>query len=334
MAIKTIKSIKKAQKIHIRSQRFVRDSVFKILFSEKSNVERLYTEISGEKPENRTILTLTLNEKSLSTNLRNDLGFIVRDGQESTLFLVEAQSTWCPNMALRMNEYLIATYRQYLAGNDQKQKITGQNIITLPPPVFYIISTCGKKNQNEMHFSDMFSHQSKSNFNFTVFILEDENSSTISGQYIGFCRIYKKLAAAQKNGVECFEKVFEECKKKGYLVSFLNEHKNELEGYMMEEIEDRMAFEKFMQRSNKKAVEEAKPGIIAEAKPGIIAEAKPGIIEEAKPGIIEEAKPGIFNDAKKELFECIMLYKKGVIEKSEAAKRLGYSLSQIDMMLN
>ena len=82
MAIKTIKSIKKAQKIHIRSQRFVRDSVFKILFSEKSNVERLYTEISGEKPENRTILTLTLNEKSLSTNLRNDLGFIVRDGQE------------------------------------------------------------------------------------------------------------------------------------------------------------------------------------------------------------------------------------------------------------
>ena len=95
---------------------------------------------------------------------------------------------------------------------------------------------------------------------------------------------------------------------------------------MMEEIEDRMAFEKFMQRSNKKAVEEAKPGIIAEA--------KPGIIEEAKPGIIEEAKPGIFNDAKKELFECIMLYKKGVIEKSEAAKRLGYSLSQIDMMLN
>ena len=167
-----------------------------------------------------------------------------------------------------------------------------------------------------------------------IFILEDENSSTISGQYIGFCRIYKKLAAAQKNGVECFEKVFEECKKKGYLVSFLNEHKNELEGYMMEEIEDRMAFEKFMQRSNKKAVEEAKPGIIAEAKPGIIAEAKPGIIAEAKPGIIEEAKPGIFNDAKKELFECIMLYKKGVIEKSEAAKRLGYSLSQIDMMLN
>ncbi len=86
----------------------------------------------------------------------------------------------------------------------------------------------------------------------------------------------------------------------------------------MSDIIERLEFEEFLRRSNEEAVEEATRIII----------------EKAKPDIIEKAKPDIIAAAYKEIFECLMLAKKGIIEKSEAAKRLGYSLSQIDMMLN
>ena len=78
----------------------------------------------------------------------------------------------------------------------------------------------------------------------------------------------------------------------------------------MSDIIERLEFEEFLRRSNEEAV------------------------EEATRIIIEKAKPDIIAAAYKEIFECLMLAKKGIIEKSEAAKRLGYSLSQIDMMLN
>ena len=104
------------------------------------------------------------------------------------------------------------------------------------------------------------------------------------------------------------------------------EHQNELEGLIMSDIIERLEFEEFLRRSNEEAVEEATRIIIEKA--------KPDIIEKARADIIEKAKPDIIAAAYKEIFECLMLAKKGIIEKSEAAKRLGYSLSQIDMMLN
>ena len=94
----------------------------------------------------------------------------------------------------------------------------------------------------------------------------------------------------------------------------------------MSDIIERLEFEEFLRRSNEEAVEEATRIIIEKA--------KPDIIEKARADIIEKAKPDIIAAAYKEIFECLMLAKKGIIEKSEAAKRLGYSLSQIDMMLN
>ena len=112
------------------------------------------------------------------------------------------------------------------------------------------------------------------------------------------------------------------------------EHQNELEGLIMSDIIERLEFEEFLRRSNEEAVEEATRIIIEKAKPDIIEKAKPDIIEKARADIIEKAKPDIIAAAYKEIFECLMIAKKGIIEKSEAAKRLGYSLSQIDMMLN
>ena len=75
------------------------DSVFTDLFSYSEYQLRLYRDLHPEDSDatEDDINTVTL-KPVLTDQLYNDLGFAVRD---KTILLVEAQSTWCPNMALR-----------------------------------------------------------------------------------------------------------------------------------------------------------------------------------------------------------------------------------------
>ena len=384
MAKKILKNRRQAEIAKEKSQRLLCDSVFKLLFSDIENVMKLYTELSGSTGKicnkNSNISIETLTDMTLSTSLRNDLGFSVTVGKESRLYLVEAQSTPCPNIGLRMNEYFVSSCRQYIHRHKLKDmRYDKQKKMHLPAPEFYVIASYdyGPRNprKKECAFSEMFDSMPKSKYDFTVFVIDDENKETISGQYVGFCKIYKKFTKKRRSGIKSKEKcgmnnkttsdqtnnqttddqtimreVIEECQSKGYLVSFLEKHRNELENIMIEEMEYAESFDEYMERSNKEAVKkaepriakeavkkaepgiiekhkpsiiaEAKPGIIADAKPGIIAEAKPIIIEEAKPIIIEEARPEIEQNLLEKLYSYIMLCKEGKMSIKTAAQKL------------
>ena len=367
MAKKILKNRRQAEIAKEKSQRLLCDSVFKLLFSDTENVMKLYTELSGSTSKirnKRKISIETLTDMTLSASLRNDLGFSVTIGKKSRLYLVEAQSTPCPNIELRMNEYLVSTYRQYIHRHKLKDmRYDKQKKMHLPAPEFYVIASYdyGPRNprKNEYAFSEMFDSMPKSKYDFTVFVIDDENKETISGQYVGFCKIYKKFTKKRRSGIKSKEKcgmnnkttsdqtnnqttddqtimreVIEECQSKGYLVSFLEKHRNELENIMIEEMEYAESFDEYVERSNKEAVKKAKPriakeavkkaepGIIEKHKPGIIAEAKPGIIAEAKPIIIEEARPEIEQNLLEKLYSYIMLCKEGKMSIKTAAQKL------------
>ena len=103
MAKKILKTRRQAEIAKEKSQRLLCDSVFKLLFSDMGNVMKLYTELNGSIGNSSKFSIETLTDMTLSTSLRNDLGFSVSDGKKSRLYLVEAQSTPCPNIELRMN---------------------------------------------------------------------------------------------------------------------------------------------------------------------------------------------------------------------------------------
>ena len=90
-----------------RANRKYKDTVFRMLFSDKENLLSLYNAINRsvyENPEDLEIVTL---ENAICMGMKNDLAFII----DTNLFLYEHQSTYNPNMPLRDLLYISAEYQ-------------------------------------------------------------------------------------------------------------------------------------------------------------------------------------------------------------------------------
>ena len=81
-----------------------KDTIFRMLFSDRKNLLSLYNAINGtlyENPEELEIVTL---ENAIYMGMKNDLAFIIG----TNLFLFVHQSTYTPNMPLRDLFYISA----------------------------------------------------------------------------------------------------------------------------------------------------------------------------------------------------------------------------------
>lgn len=94
------------------AKRNIKDSVFTDIFKDPKNLFQLYKSLH---PEDNSIkiedLSLVTINNILTDGLYNDLGFMAG---ETLLILIEAQSTWSVNIIIRILEYLVHTYNQYL----------------------------------------------------------------------------------------------------------------------------------------------------------------------------------------------------------------------------
>ncbi|MBR0401014.1 MAG: hypothetical protein IJH73_00685, partial [Lachnospiraceae bacterium] len=88
----------------IKTKRNIQDSVFTNLFAEPENQLRVYQALHPEDTEATVddITDVTL-KAVMTTQLYNDLGFTMQD---RTVVLMEAQSIWSMNIALRAMMYL------------------------------------------------------------------------------------------------------------------------------------------------------------------------------------------------------------------------------------
>ena len=99
-------------------KRNIKDCVFTDLFSNKKYLLELYLSLhpedTGITEDDLTDITI---ENVLVNDLYNDLGFRVGD---RLIILVEAQSTWSPNILIRSLLYVATTYQQYI--NEKKSR--------------------------------------------------------------------------------------------------------------------------------------------------------------------------------------------------------------------
>ena len=92
----------------VRANRKYKDTVFRMLFSDKENLLALYNAVSGKlytDPEQLQIVTL---ENAVYMGMKNDLAFII----DTNLFLYEHQSTYNANMPLRDLFYISSEYQK------------------------------------------------------------------------------------------------------------------------------------------------------------------------------------------------------------------------------
>ncbi|WP_406038661.1 hypothetical protein [Succinimonas sp.] len=303
------------------------DTTFKLIFENPDNVVRLYNELTNNRIGARQIEVITLTEgKSLITALCDDLGFLVKNNSmiDDYIILIEAQSTWNPNMGLRMFRYLGMLYEKYL--NMRKLNPDILPPMYIPKPKFYILYTGSGHRPDKIWMSEMYNPKEEvvpEDLNFAIFVLSESNSKTLSGEYIGFCKTFAKYKKLCDTFGECYLKTIAECRTKGYLISFIDEHEKEVKKAMDFNYTDRRDFDIYMDHFETQVRAEGEAKGLAEGKAKGLAEGK------AK-GRAEGLAEG---EAKGKITTTLDFYKKKLITREAAIEQLGVTPSEFEDLL-
>lgn len=205
-----------------------KNSVFVNFFKDEKNVLRMYQELHPEATD-VTVEDIVIDtlESVIVNTLYNDLGFRVKD---KYIFLVEAQSYWNENIALRILFYLIETLRRYINASGQSE--LDDKRIHLPTPELYVIYSGPGKKPDVISLSENFFGGSP-DFELKVHVLS-EVDKTLSGQYIGFCKVFDEQRKLHEDGMTVARETYRLCIENDYLSEFMKAHEQEVIDMMYE----------------------------------------------------------------------------------------------------
>ena len=221
---------RKTTKKPLTANKKYKDTVFRMLFSDRKNLLSLYNAINGtgyEDPEELEIVTL---ENAIYMGMKNDLAFII----DTNLFLYEHQSTYNANMPLRDLFYIAGEYQKLV---DHKS-LYSSALQKIPAPNFIVFynGTEKKKERWENLLSEAYeNHTGEPNLELRVVTLninEGHNRELMEqcqtlreyAQYVAKVRNYTKemeLDAAVERAVN-------ECIHEGILSEFLRMNRMEV----------------------------------------------------------------------------------------------------------
>ena len=207
-----------------------KDTVFRMLFSDKKNLLSLYNAINRtEYDDPEKLQTVTL-ENAIYMGMKNDLAFII----DMNLFLYEHQSTYNPNIPLRDLFYISAEYQKLV----DRKSLYSSSLQKIPAPYFIVFYNGTEKQEEywENSLSDAYE-----NLNgeprlelkvITLNINEGHNRELLEqcqtlreyAQYVTKVRKYAK----EMNLDEAVERTVNECIQEGILKDFLRANRNEV----------------------------------------------------------------------------------------------------------
>lgn len=207
-----------------------KDTVFRMLFSDRRNLLSLYNAVNGSRytdPEELEIVTL---ENAIYMGMKNDLAFIIDTG----LFLYEHQSTYNPNMPLRDLLYISAEYQKLIDDrslySSRLQKIPAPNFI-----VFYN-GTEKKEERWESCLSEAYeTRQGDPNLELKVITLNiNEGYNRVLMEQCQILKEYAQYVAKVREHAKemeldaAVEQAITECIREGILAEFLRRNKSEV----------------------------------------------------------------------------------------------------------
>ena len=207
-----------------------KDTVFRMLFSDKKNLLSLYNAINRtEYDDPEKLQTVTL-ENAIYMGMKNDLAFII----DMNLFLYEHQSTYNPNIPLRDLFYISAEYQKLV----DRKSLYSSSLQKIPAPYFIVFYNGTEKQEEywENSLSDAYENlngEPKLELKvITLTINEGHNRELLeqcqtlreSAQYVTKVRKYAK----EMNLDEAVERTVNECIQEGILKDFLRANRNEV----------------------------------------------------------------------------------------------------------
>ncbi len=212
-------------------KRTVKDSVFTYLFQDPQYTLQLYKSLHGEDDgvEEKDIEVVTL-ANVMTNDLYNDLGFLVKD---RLIVLVEAQSTFSPNLAYRMHLYSAFTFKNY--ADENKLDSFGTKKMPLPMLEPYVIYTGDQDVPDTLRLSDLYIVKGRVRVETEVQVLRGDSAdkSDIVNQYVRFCKIADEERRKGGPTVETVKRIIDRCIEEGVLPVFLASRRREVEDIMV-----------------------------------------------------------------------------------------------------
>ena len=212
------------------ANRQYKDTVFRMLFSEKENLLSLYNAATGNAYQNADDLKIVTLENAIYMGMKNDLAFML----ETNIYLYEHQSTLNPNIPLRDLIYIGIEYQQYV---DDKS-LYSSRLQKIPAPKFMVFynGTDAVDDRVELRLSNAYEHLAgEPDLELKVLMLNVneghnkelmEQCQTLKEYAIYVARVRKYTSEMNLN--DAVARAIDECIKEGILVEFLRKNRSEV----------------------------------------------------------------------------------------------------------
>ena len=207
-----------------------KDTVFRMLFSDRKNLLSLYNAVNQRHytdPEDLEIVTL---ENAIYMGMKNDLAFII----DTNLYLYEHQSTYNPNMPLRDLFYISNEYQKLL----DKKSLYSSSLQKIPAPNFIELynGTHTLSDFSEHRLSSAFENLSgEPKLELIVTVLNiNEGHNALLMEHCQTLKEYSQYVAKVRKyaaGVpldQAVEYAVDECIKENILADFLRKNRAEV----------------------------------------------------------------------------------------------------------
>ena len=223
------KGIQISEKIPAANRQY-KDTVFRMLFSEKENLLSLYNAATGNAYQNADDLKIVTLENAIYMGMKNDLAFML----ETNIYLYEHQSTLNPNIPLRDLIYIGIEYQQYV---DDKS-LYSSRLQKIPAPKFMVFynGTDAVDDRVELRLSNAYEHLAgEPDLELKVLMLNVneghnkelmEQCQTLKEYAIYVARVRKYTSEMNLN--DAVVRAIDECIKEGILVEFLRKNRSEV----------------------------------------------------------------------------------------------------------
>ena len=213
-----------------KSKYIAKDSVFRNLFGIKKYAAQLYMALHPDETVTEDDIEHVTLESVIMATLYNDVGFKVKD---KIIMLVEQQSTWTENIAVRMLVYLAETYYDYF--KDTKQSLYDEPKVKMPKPDLYVLYTgTDKKNVPPyISLSESYLGGDNSVLDFKVKVVTDGKDGDIIQQYVRFTKIYNEQVKLYGRNAKAVYETIRICEDENVLADYMKSREREVSGIML-----------------------------------------------------------------------------------------------------
>ena len=212
------------------ANRKYKDTVFRMLFSDRKNLLSLYNAINETSYTDAAQLEIVTLENAIYMGMKNDLAFIIN----TNLFLYEHQSTYNPNMPLRDLFYISSEYQKLV----DKKSLYSSVLQKIPAPQFIVFYNGTEKEKDSWvnHLSEAFQNLS-GNPKLELEVLTININEGHNPELMGQCQTLKEYAqyvncvrryAKKFELADAVEQAVDECIHKNILSEFLRKNKAEV----------------------------------------------------------------------------------------------------------